>query len=638
MNADWFIGLIRIIFFFLDKIIYPLIADAYELLMNIANTTIFTEEIIDLFASKVYALLGIFMLFKVSFSIMTYIVNPDDFTDKKNGAAKMISNVVITLVLLVTTPWIFSQAMDIQRIVLKDNIIGKVFSVSNVSNVSTVNVGNTIAFDTLSAFYKVDVSDDGEPACVDITSDTCENYLGAHYKNIEYAYSGKYIKPYMDYSLLNATNYRDSYIMSYQPVISTIAGGFILWILVMFCFDIAVRSVKIGFLRMIAPIPIISRIDPKKGTDTFNKWVKSCVSTYLDLFIRLLAIYFAVFVISLLGESRFEDAVTGLPANVGPLVKVFIIMGALLFAKQLPQLIEELTGIKLSGKFTLNPMKKLREVPLTSSVAGGIVGGIAGTAGSIAAHTQLGHNPWRTAFGTVGGFFAGAARGAKAGFNDDGKSPYLKKSLDAASKGTQNIYKREGTTFVGRNMAGVQQTIGVDTKADKIDKEIKEYDTVTTDIDTIFKRANSEMIKNNFNFADSNGNATSMDWFKREKERLNILRNMDVSGMSQQQQANHAKTVNDLQTYISKTEKLAEQAYVDEVVSGYITDVELSSYMASLQRYVSVSNNNTVKSLDVSSGNGLKKSKDAVSNAKVVVSTSSDTATAKANRDYHSKK
>ena len=54
---------IRILFFFIDSIIFPFISTTYNLLMDIANTTIFTEEIIDLFASKVYALLGIFMLF-----------------------------------------------------------------------------------------------------------------------------------------------------------------------------------------------------------------------------------------------------------------------------------------------------------------------------------------------------------------------------------------------------------------------------------------------------------------------------------------------------------------------------------------------------------------------------------------------
>jgi len=329
---DWIVDILRLFFFFLDTIIYPLISVAYNLLMNIANTTVFTEDIIDLFASKVYALLGIFMLFKVSFSILTYIVNPDDFADKSKGFGKMISNIVITLILLVATPWIFSQAMDIQRIVLKDNILGKVFSVSTVSNVSTDDAGNTMSYETLLAFYHIDEDNDGygcggleAGSLLNSNVNTCQNYLGDsfdEFKNVlEISHATKNVNFYMDFDLLNKRTPNNDYVMSYQPLISTLAGGFICWILVMFCFDVAVRSVKLGFLRMIAPIPIISRIDPKKGMDTFNKWVKSCTSTYLDLFIRLLAIYFAVFVISLVGDMNFVDASTGLPADVNAFVK-----------------------------------------------------------------------------------------------------------------------------------------------------------------------------------------------------------------------------------------------------------------------------------------------------------------------------
>ena len=71
----------RTIPFVLDGLVYKLIPVIYKLFTDIANTSIFTEDIIDFFASKVYALLGIFMLFKVSFSIMTYIVNPDEFSE-----------------------------------------------------------------------------------------------------------------------------------------------------------------------------------------------------------------------------------------------------------------------------------------------------------------------------------------------------------------------------------------------------------------------------------------------------------------------------------------------------------------------------------------------------------------------------
>ena len=87
------------------------------------------------------------------------------------------------------------------------------------------------------------------------------------------------------------------FVFSYMYVVATAAGAFLCYILLLFCFDIAIRSVKLGFLQLIAPIPLISKIDPKKGDEVFSKWVKECTSTYALLFIRLLAIYFAIYMI-----------------------------------------------------------------------------------------------------------------------------------------------------------------------------------------------------------------------------------------------------------------------------------------------------------------------------------------------------
>jgi len=369
--------------FWLDSIVYNLIGIVYNLFVDIANTTVFTDEIINIFAEKVYALLGVFMLFKVSFSIMTYIINPDEFTDKTKGFSKLISNIVITLALLLATPWLFSQAMDIQRIILKDNIIGKIFATSETSSVSSLDAGDTMAYETFKAFYYLDTEKYSN--CEEIYKSENVEACKKDFPNYE-KYSDVFyisglthnIDVYTDFELLNEKASDGEYIMNYLPVISTIAGGFICWILIVFCFDVAVRSIKLGFLRMIAPVPIISRIDPKKGKDVFDKWLKSCVSTYLDLFIRLLAIYFAIFVIGQVVNMQFKDAVTGDDATVNAFVKVFIIMGALLFAKQLPQLITELTGIKMNGKFTLNPLKKVAEVPLVGQTASRI-GGAAGS-------------------------------------------------------------------------------------------------------------------------------------------------------------------------------------------------------------------------------------------------------------------
>lgn len=475
---EWIINILRTVAFFLDGIVYPLIDTVYELFESIANTSIFTEEIIDIFASKVYALLGIFMLFKVSFSIMTYIVNPDEFADKNKGFSKLISNIIITLALLLFTPWIFSQAMDIQRIILKDNIIGKIFSTQEQSSLSTLNSGQTMAYETFSAFYKLNES--AKTLCDGLEKGTaddslCRNYMNnsKNYDNykteLQNSYIGKNLHFILkDYNLLNQRSKDDEYVMSYMPFISTICGGFIAWILIIFCFDVAVRSVKLGFLRMIAPVPIVSRVDPKKGKETFDKWMKVCISTYLDLFIRLLAINFALFVITQVVNMDFVDQTTGLPTEVNAFVKIFIIMGALLFAKQLPKLLEDLTGAKLDGKFTLNPLKKLEEVPIlgkpassTLQLAGRTAGNVAKFAGGAAlriASTPLRYAGDKIKNSKVGTSFSKFGRNVQGIYNNI-ESFGAEIWEDFADK---HKYMGEAGNKIGADFRGTMNKIGAD--------------------------------------------------------------------------------------------------------------------------------------------------------------------------------
>ena len=475
---DWIVNLVRQFFFMLDRVIYSFIVTVYNLFVDIAETSIFTEEVIDLFASKVYALLGIFMLFKVSFSILSYIVSPDDFLDKTKGFSKMISNIIITLTLLIVTPWIFTQAMDIQRIILRDNIIGKIFSTAEINTNAITDPGNTMAYETFKAFYHLDTDTYSE--CQGLEQATAEQITGGSFdscksvgfnnadnfeamaQSLRYAYNTNSISIYMDGDLLNQRANDDGYVMSYMYLISTLAGGAVCLLLIVFCFDIAVRSVKLGFLRMIAPIPIVSRVDPKKGKEVFDKWVKVCISTYLDLFIRLLAIYFAIFVITQMIDLRFVDAVTGLETEVNAFVKVFIILGALLFAKQLPKLIEDLTGLKMSGKFTLNPMNKLRETPL---VGAGVT-----TAAALAGGAYTGFKAGQQAGAPMRGMWQGMMgarrdiRGKVPLMGDDkgGKSPR------AFHSGMQSGYK----TITGKDYQTFDpwKVIGSKTGAKRIDE------------------------------------------------------------------------------------------------------------------------------------------------------------------------
>ena len=190
---------------------------------------------------------------------------------------------------------------------------------------------------------------------------------------MEYVYKTGEVKKLANADLL-VLQYKstdgDYDLFDYSYLISCISGAFLIYILFKFCLDIAVRSVKLGFLQLIAPIPLMMRIDPKKGKQKFGKWVSECVKTFCDIFVRLAAIYFAIFIISAITTDGVQN-VAGSANNVqAALVKVAIIFGALMFAQQLPLLLADIVG---GSKEAMQALSK--SIGKAESAVGGAVAG-----------------------------------------------------------------------------------------------------------------------------------------------------------------------------------------------------------------------------------------------------------------------
>ena len=98
--------LFRSIWYFLDHTIYSWVPKLYNALISISRTSPLSQADIADMADRIYKLLAVFMVFKVTFSLIMYVVNPDDFSDKNKGVSKLVTNIVISLGLLVLTPYI----------------------------------------------------------------------------------------------------------------------------------------------------------------------------------------------------------------------------------------------------------------------------------------------------------------------------------------------------------------------------------------------------------------------------------------------------------------------------------------------------------------------------------------------------
>lgn len=347
----------------IDAVIYDLVGRIYNLLMDIARATPFNAEIFETFADRVYALLGLFMLFKVSFSLIKYIVNPDDFNDKAKGGKKMIMNILVVLILMVATPMAFNEMRKVQQILLDEQVVEKLILGGGVNGeaVDMGTMGEKMKMEVFRAFYEING---------DVDQSVLNAYNEAYSNNSVYDMIHKEVNN--EPIFMARTKDGKDYAVNYMFIVSTVAGIFTGWIFLMFCFDIAIRTVKLGFLQLISPIPIISYIDPKSSQNgMFNKWIKEVGKTFIDLFVRLGAVYFAIALISsLIGKSDLGTS--------NSFAKVFIILGILLFAKQLPKLLGDLLGIKLDMNFNLNPMSRLRETPIIGAATAGLAGAAGG--------------------------------------------------------------------------------------------------------------------------------------------------------------------------------------------------------------------------------------------------------------------
>lgn len=409
MEQSWYMDAFRGLFSLLDRFIYgTFIPMFYEFMIVLADINVFQKGAIEDFATRMYSLLAIFMLFKITFSFVMYIINPDQMMDKAKGAGSIVKNVIIVLILIIVCPRAFSLLREVQSAILTDQIIPKFilgFDSSQESN-------NPMQFDYYDALTNDYCGTGTGSRTAATTGDYIslmifKNFYNGDSRNLKASDISSQLKdtdfcvPSFDgmtaYDILNSDVYNaesgDIYVINYWILISTAVGVAVALLLLTMCFDVAVRSIKLGFLEIISPIPIISYLDPNSGkSGMFKKWLTEVGKTWASLFIRLVALFFAVYVIT---QLEFLEVGKEFTDKYGYFVELFIIVGALMFAKQLPKLIETLTGLSVGGGFQLNPFKKVREDAMGGKLLTGAATGMA--AGGLALAGGMAANSWNMA-------------------------------------------------------------------------------------------------------------------------------------------------------------------------------------------------------------------------------------------------
>ena len=515
--------LLRTIFATLDRPVYGLLMIVYELFFNVASADLFSNNTIMKFYGRVQVILGVFMMFQLAMTILRGIIEPDSFSKEKGGGTLLkrvsISLILITILMPISVGsprneyeiqinnngLLFGTLYSLQHRILSNNSIGRLVLGTTGNDTTFMNTkdedelaksARIFTSTVLKGFYRINLvpedqrKDSGtkDPAtinenrmCTDIDDKVLAAYtrldadpgdiLGMATETCEKDFNlGNKLNNLIG---INAFAGSKKYVFTYAPLVSLIVGIIFIFVLLSFTIDVAVRAIKLAILRLIAPIPIIAYMDPKGSKDDmFKSWVKTLTSTYLDLFIRLAVVYFVIFLIQ-------DMIVNGIVINhgsgvIGTFSLIIIWIGLFIFAKQAPDFIKKVLGLK-DAKFSL--FSGFGQLAAAATVPLGMASGAVSRAA--ASYSSTGGNQGKKILAGIGGAIAGGVGGA----TNAGKAYFTSKDFDA--KGNMAKIREynarnysnaaDESTFGGRFMAGLERDIGLRNSMQQYDDRIKYF-------------------------------------------------------------------------------------------------------------------------------------------------------------------
>ncbi len=405
----------------LDSIFYNVFTNLYKTFLNISNLNIFVEGSFNNIINNLYIIIGIVALFIFAMMLLRMMVDAEVNKSGKQ-IFDMIKRFVIVSIIIVLVPTMFNFLKDFQTSILARNVIPNFILGSSTTEVDTFDEdGNNLGKRTLSSseasslllqtyannmtveiisglMYPIDeegnITDDltinankffkgstkawlygglcvagvvvgivtvgtgtgvalvacgagalaGNLAISGIEAVTASSYT--------WSYAKAHMVAYGDFSQITLfANAIQQGQMHYSAIVSTLVAFFLCYLVASFCIDVVIRIAKLTFYEVTAPICLLLSIIPQQK-DLLGKWFKVVITTWAEIFLR---IFLMCTVALLVGNIDFEALHLSI---FHPIVSTFVICGIVIFAKSLPKIISELTGIN-SNNMKLNLREKL---------------------------------------------------------------------------------------------------------------------------------------------------------------------------------------------------------------------------------------------------------------------------------------
>lgn len=511
--------------------LYTFLGTLYNFLVGLSDTEFLKETYLNDFTTTVYVLAGIFMLFRVAVSFLSALVDPDKLSDKNESPSKLLTRMIIVIVLmiaLVPNSYVYDYLNRLQNAIINpnDGLIVNLFSkAKKKAEKDAEKEGRTLNNDGLQFSRNLlgtMTNCEEEGGSTTHTSDNENLHGGSSGKFSSYPIDDnnlmktsitnsndvvkvvepntmvgddvregakKYNENKVDVktcdglreALLDNT-YRDDITdalddkFSISWLIAILVGIAVIVYLLVLCIEVVVRGLKLVFLQMVAPIAIISYVSPKDKI--LPEWAKMYVSTYIDIFIKLIAIQIGA--LFLLGFQFSEE----------PIKNLFVILGILVFMKLIPTMISKIFGIDLASGTFKDSMGILKTAAGVGALGAGsmIARGVSRAANldwkGNGTKKDMFKNAAKNTAKSLGAGVMGATAGIKAGakgeklstgfFKDQAKAGIDKRNKEIASDAEYGKYL-EKVNSENNKIKEENEKIAEDNKKNGTQKQLKDY-------------------------------------------------------------------------------------------------------------------------------------------------------------------
>lgn len=500
VGVSWIFRPLFSLFLYIDGVVYSLVAYSYKVFMLMAQLNFnvvyaWISPLID----RINAIIMVLIMFKLGYSLIQYMINPDKLSDKTIGGAALLKNIAISAALLISYTFIFSVMNELSMLVIG---VPKGYEFTTLKEIADVTTNDGAEADggLISRFiFGTQAKDVGDFGMY-LATTTLQVFLhGKDNQNslAESIYAKQLAKSENgDINTFDLTKITDvvselDKTVEYKfPILSTAMAIYLIWSIIKLSIEIGVRMFKLIVLQIMAPVAIISIIDKGFDAKPWKAFIDTYWKTWVDAFIRVASLFLVTAFISKFWTDRsalFPD----IDGFTRYMVLLIVIFAAYRFAQLLPKFIDGIFGHSLSENNSKGFGKTL------GAMAGFGIGAVGGLATGIAAKNGVGG----ILSNTIGGAFGGANSGSKGANVADffkGQAGNINKRAGVASENAQ--WKGRGGV-AGKWATGAATALGlsgihngnIDRQIDAANKGENGFDQREKNINEEIKNAEEEL-------------------------------------------------------------------------------------------------------------------------------------------------